>query len=67
MDKDLLPIYSKVFIKNSFDLIWIMGINQVDPKNPNTKYDYIGIPDSESGIIGISPLDLDYCLFNQGQ
>ena len=65
MDKDLLPIYSKVFIKNSFDLIWIMGINQVDPKNPNTKYDYIGIPDSESGIIGISPLDLDYYLFNQ--
>lgn len=67
MDKGLLPIYSRVFIKNSFDLIWIIGINQVDPKNPNTKYDYIGIPDSQSGIIGISPLDLDYCLFNQGQ
>ncbi|WP_252198377.1 DUF4176 domain-containing protein [Clostridium sp. MCC353] len=43
MIKDLLPIGSVILLKNAKKKLMIYGIKQLDSKNPEVEYDYIGV------------------------
>lgn len=44
MGNELLPVGSIVLLKNSTKKLMIIGVKQMDEKNPGKIYDYIGVP-----------------------
>ena len=50
MIRDLLPIGSIVRLKNTGKKLMIFGIKQLDTKNPEVEFDYIGVLYPEGNI-----------------
>jgi len=48
--RNLLPIGSVVLLKGAMKKMMIFGIKQLDEKNPETEYDYSGVPYPEGNV-----------------